>query len=63
MKEITIISIEKRKRSSKFNIITTEDDYIVSEDMVIKHHLFKDKTFTEKEFKQVIDDILDLIHE
>ena len=48
MKEITIISIEKRKRSSKFNIITTEDDYIVSEDMVIKHHLFKDKTFTEK---------------
>lgn len=59
MKEITIISIEKRKRSSKFNIITTEDDYIVSEDMVIKHHLFKDKTFTEKEFKQVIEDILE----
>ena len=27
--------------------------------MIIKHYLFKDKTFTEKEFKKIIEDILE----
>ena len=59
MKEIKILGIEKKERSKKYKLITSEEDYVVSEDMIIKHYLFKDKTFTEKEFKQVIEDILE----
>lgn len=59
MKEIKILGIEKKQRSKKFKLITTEDDYTVSEDMIIKHYLFKEQTFTEKEFKKIIEDILE----
>ena len=56
MKEITIISIEKKPRSKKYNVITSEDDYTFSEDMIIKYHIFKDKVFTKKEFDQILED-------
>ena len=59
MREVKIISIEKKERSKKFKLITTKDEYVVSEDMIIKHYLFKDKIFTEKEFDKVIEDILE----
>lgn len=59
MKTIKILSIEKKQRSKKYKVITDELDYTVSEDMIIKHQLFKDKVFTEKEFEQVIKDILE----
>ena len=59
MKEVKILGIEKKERSKKFKLITTEEDYLISEDMIIKHYLFKDKTFTEKDFKKIIEDILE----
>ena len=59
MKNIKIISIEKKQKSTKYKVITDDLDYTVSEDMIIKHQLFKDKIFTEAEFKQVIEDILE----
>ena len=59
MKNIKIISIEKKQKSTKYKVITDDLDYTVSEDMIIKHQLFKDKIFTENEFKQVIEDILE----
>ena len=59
MKEIKILGIEKKQKSKKFKLITSEEEYTVSEDMIIKYQLYKEKTFTEKEFKLVIDDILE----
>lgn len=59
MKEIKIIGLEKKLKSKKYKLITSEEDYTISEDMIIKHQLFKEKTYTEKEFKKVIDDILE----
>ena len=59
MKNIKILSIEKKPKSKKYKVITDDLDYTVSEDMIIKHQLFKDKVFTEKEFNQVIEDILE----
>ena len=59
MKEIKILGLEKKQRSKKYKLITSEDEYVISEDMIIKYQLFKEKTFTEKEFKLVIEDILE----
>ena len=59
MKVIKILGIEKKPKSKKYIIITEDLNYTVSEDMVIKHQLFKEKSFTEDEFKQVIEDILE----
>lgn len=59
MKEIKILGIEKKQRSKKYKLITSDEEYTVSEDMIIKYQLFKEKTFTEKEFKLVIEDILE----
>lgn len=59
MENITILSIEKKQKSKKYKVITNKEDYTVSEDMIIKHHLFKDKIFSEKEFDKVIEDILE----
>lgn len=59
MSLIKILSIEKKERSKKFKIITDENEYLVSEDMIVKHLLFKDKTFTKKEFDKIIKDILE----
>jgi len=59
MNTVKILSIEKKTKSKKYKVITDDLDYTVSEDMIIKHQLFKDKVFTEKEFKQVIEDILE----
>ena len=57
MKEIKIISVEKKPRSKKYNIVTSEEDYTISEDMLIKYHIFKDSVFTENEFKKIIEDL------
>ena len=59
MENITILSIEKKQKSKKYKVITNKEDYTVSEDMIIKRHLFKDKIFSEKEFDKVIEDILE----
>lgn len=59
MKVIKILGIEKKPKSKKYVVITDDLNYTVSEDMVIKHQLFKEKSFTEDEFKQVIEDILE----
>ena len=59
MDNISIISIEKRPKSKKYNLITTKDDYVISEEIIVKYQLNKDKSFTEKEFNQLIEDILE----
>lgn len=59
MENITILSVEKKQKSKKYKVITDDLEYQVSEDMIIKHHLFKDKIFTKKEFDKVIEDILE----
>lgn len=59
MDNVTIISIEKKPRSKKYNLITSKDDYTISEEIIIKYQLNKDKTFTKKEFEKLIEDILE----
>jgi len=59
MEIVKILSIEKNKKSKKYKVITDDLTYTVSEDMIIKHQLFKEKTFTKKEFNKVIEDILE----
>lgn len=59
MDQIKILSIEKNKKSKKYKVITDDLDYTVSEDMIIKHQLFKDEVFTKKEFSKVIEDFLE----
>lgn len=58
MKEIKIISVEKKARSKKYNVITSEEDYTISEDMLIKYHIFKDSVFTKKEFDKILQDLI-----
>lgn len=58
MKEIKIISLEKKQRSKNYKVITNENDYKFSEDTIIKYMIFKDKVFTEEEWKKVLDDAL-----
>ena len=45
MKVIKILGIEKKPKSKKYVVITDDLNYTVSEDMVIKHQLFKEKSF------------------
>ncbi len=59
MKEIKILGLEKKQNSKKYKLITSMGDYLISEDMLIKHQLFKEKNFTEKEFNKVLEDILE----
>ena len=44
MKEIKILGLEKKQRSKKYKLITSEDEYVISEDMIIKYQLFKSTT-------------------
>ena len=39
MKNIKILSIEKKPKSKKYKVITDDLDYTVSEDMIIKYQL------------------------
>lgn len=60
MERKTILGLEKIKnRKNKYKLITNDKDYIISEDMVIKHYLFKDKTYSNEEFEKIIEDILE----
>ena len=54
MNEIKIIALEKKPRSKKFKVITNEEDYNFSEEMLIKYHIFKDQVFTKKEFEKIL---------
>lgn len=58
MNEIKIIALEKKPRSKKYKVITNEEDYNFSEEMLIKYHIFKDQVFTKKEFEKILDDSL-----
>ncbi len=50
--EIQILSLTKKKK--KWIVETKEKKYSFHEDTVIKYYLFKDKSFTEEEWKQVL---------
>lgn len=52
--EIKIVSLEKQPRSKKYKVITTDNEYIVSEDIVVKYQLLKDKTYTKSYFEEVV---------
>ena len=58
MNEIKIIALEKKPRSKKYKVITNEENYNFSEEMLIKYHIFKDQVFTKKEFEKILDDSL-----
>lgn len=58
MKEIKILGLEKKQISKKYKVVTSEDDYNFSEDMIIKYHIFKDAVFTKKEFDKILEDSL-----
>lgn len=58
MNEIKIIALEKKPRSKKYKVITNEEDYNFSEEMLIKYHIFKDQVFTKVEFEKILDDSL-----
>lgn len=58
MNKIIIGSVCKKKNSKKYVVKTSEDEeYIVSEDTIIKFHLFKDSTYSKEEFSKIIYDI------
>lgn len=58
MKEIKIISLEKKSKSKKYKVLTSDEDYQFSEDTIIKYMIFKDKVFTEQEWEKVLEDAL-----
>lgn len=53
-KEIRIISVEKKKKN--YVVSTNVDDYVMDEDTILKHMVFKDKVFTKKAFQKILDD-------
>lgn len=57
MSKIIIESISQKKNSKKFVVKTNEEDYIMTEDTIIKFYIFKDKEFTKEEFEKIIYDI------
>jgi len=52
IKDVTVLKIERRNK--KYRIYTTQGDYLLSEDAIIKFTVFKDKIFTRSEFKEII---------
>lgn len=56
--EIKIISVEKIAKKNKYKVITTENEYLVSEDLLIKYQLFKDKTYSKQYFEEVFQNII-----
>ncbi len=52
--DVTILAVEKKKTGYK--ISTSEGDYAVDEDTLLRHMLFKDKVFTAQEFKKILVD-------
>lgn len=54
---IVIESVSKRKNSKKYDVITNDESYIMSEDTIIKFQVFKGKEFSESEFKKIIYDV------
>lgn len=52
---IKIINIEKDKRT--YLVTTNEDTYRFDEDTIVKHFIVKDKEFTKKEFKKILQDL------
>lgn len=57
MNKIVIESISQKRNSKKFVVKTNEEEYIMTEDTIIKFHIFKDKEFSKEEFKKIIYDI------
>lgn len=55
---IKILNVEKIKKNNKYKVLTTENEYIVSEDLLIKYQLFKDKTYSKQYFEDVIQSII-----
>lgn len=56
--EIKILNVEKITKKNKYKVITTENEYIVSEDLVIKYQLFKDKSYSKQYFEEVFQSII-----
>ena len=52
---IKILKVEKTKHL--YIVTTTENEYKVDEDTIIKHFIVKDKEFTKAEFKKVLNDL------
>lgn len=57
MNKIVIESISQKKNSKKFVVKTSEEEYVMTEDTIIKFHIFKDKEFSKMDFKKIIYDI------
>ncbi len=57
MNKIIIESISQKKNSKKFIVNTNEEEYIMTEDTIIRFHIFKDKEFSKEDFKKIIYDI------
>lgn len=55
-KEIEIQSIEKSKKNKKYKIITNDNEYLFSEDIIIKYHLNKGNKYSKDEFFKIIND-------
>lgn len=56
--DIKIINVEKLNKKNKYKVITSENEYIVSEDLLIKYQLFKDKSYSKKYFEEVLQSII-----
>ncbi|MFA7125942.1 MAG: RecX family transcriptional regulator [Bacilli bacterium] len=52
--EITILSVEKKKTA--YQVITSQGDYILDEDIILRYYVFKDKVFSGKDFKKILSD-------
>ena len=43
MNNIVIESISQKKNSKKYLVKTSDEEYVMTEDTIIKFHIFKDK--------------------
>lgn len=58
IKEIKILSIEKKKNKYQVEVLLDEklEKHNFSEETIIKYLIFKDKTFTDKEFETILNE-------
>ena len=52
---IRILKVEKARNT--YIVTTTEDEFKIDEDTLIKHVIIKDREFTKTEFKNILNDI------
>jgi len=53
LKKIEIIGLTKNK--NKFKVMTSAGEYSFCEDTILKHYIFKGKSFSEEEFTKILD--------